>query len=133
MYKISNQYYTTVNKDGIFSGGKPATHCLGKEILYPKDVQRDFNDIQEQSPFVSEVHVMLSKTPGKANEVGRPVCEPGHYVWSRIILNGVPEGDFVCSNSFSKPEHVISDTLRWARNNTDFRLKMLRTAKQEQK
>lgn len=133
MYNISNQDYITVNEQGIFVGGKLATHYRGEEILFPTDIQTFFNDIQEESPLVSEVHVLLSETAGKANQVGKPVGKNGKYVWDRIVLNGVPEGDFVCSNSFAVPRHVVSDALRWIRNNADFRLKLLRTAKQEQK
>ena len=133
MYKISNQDYITVNKNGIFVAGKPATTYRGEEILFPKDIQNFFNDIQEESMLISDVHVLLSETAGKEKQVGKPVGKNGKYVWSRVVLNGVPEGDFVCSNSFAVPRHVASDTLRWIRNNTDFRLKLLRTAKQEQR
>ncbi len=133
MYKISDKDYITVNKNGIFVGGKPATTYRGEEILFPKDIQNFFNDIQEESMLISDVHVLLSKTSGKSNQVGKPVGDKGNYLWSRVVLNGVPEGDFVCSNSFAVPRHVASDTLRWIRNNTDFRLKLLRTAKQEQR
>ena len=120
----------TINNKGIFIGGEPATHYLGEKILYPKDVQKNFNDIQEQSPFISDMHVFLSKTPGKENEVGQPVAEPGAYTWSRLVVNGVPVDCFVCSSSFCTAAEVADITLRWARNNTDFRLKMLRAAKQ---
>ena len=105
-----------VNKNGIFVDDKPATTYRGEEILYPADVKKNFNDICEESTQISGLQMNLSTLSGKA--------------FARVVLNGVPVVDkWEYFSSACVPARLADDCTRWVRNNTDFRLRLLRNAK----
>ena len=88
MADIPNTAYITVNANGIFVGGKPATTYRGVEISniggYVEDT---FAWIQEQNSNITELHVMSSKTSGKCAKVGNPSSEHGSNAWCRVKYN----------------------------------------------
>ena len=87
MTDIPNTEYITINKDGIFVGGKPAIKYRGKEIFDIRYVKRRFSDIQKEYPGVMELHVLSSETRGKYAEPGSPSPIHGRYSWYRAKFN----------------------------------------------
>ena len=59
MTDIPNTNYFTVNKDGIFVGGKPAMTYHGERIYALDDIRADFAEIQRQNIKIEEFHVGL--------------------------------------------------------------------------
>ena len=49
MTDIPNTEYITIKSDGIFVGGKRATHYRGVEIGYRKSIKKNFQTIQNQA------------------------------------------------------------------------------------
>ena len=95
MADIPNTEYITVNANGIFVGGKPATHYRGVSIYdttYVKDV---FAWIQKQNPNITELHVLSSETSGYFATVGNPSSTHGRYVWCRVKNNDGKLGGWV--------------------------------------
>lgn len=97
MTDIKNTEYITINKDGVFVGGKPATHYRGEEIFNIRYVKRRFSDIQKEYPGVMELHVLLSETSGKYAEPGSPSPIHGRYSWYRAKFNDGKTGAWVYS------------------------------------
>lgn len=89
MTDIPNTKYITINKDGIFVGGKPATTYRGEEIYGIDYVKKAFELMQRQNPDVEEFHVGAFKTPGKYAKAGNPSGECGPNAWCRIKLRGM--------------------------------------------
>ena len=82
MTDIPNTEYITINKDGIFVGGKPATTYRGETIHY-SNVRESFADIQ-LNKNVAELHVLSSETHGKCAEPGNPSGKHGPNTWCRV-------------------------------------------------
>ena len=84
MIDIPNTEYITINVNGIFVGGKPATHYCGEKIVYSDIVISVFGDIQRINPNVQELHVLSSETRGcHATKPGKPSAKHGEYSWCR--------------------------------------------------
>ena len=75
--------YITVNKDGIFIGGKPAKTYRCHNIWLIEDTNEGFARLQAKHPDLIEVHAMTSKTTGRYRTTGNPVVEHGPTVWGR--------------------------------------------------
>ena len=90
MTDIPNTEYITMNANGVFVGGKPATHYRGKEIHWTNDILKCFKDIQNTNPKFTELHVLTSTTYpshfySKPNHcVGTPSSEHGTTIWCRL-------------------------------------------------
>ena len=84
MTDIPNTEYITINKDGIFVGGKPATTYRGEEILLLNGVRKSFADIQRLNETVAELHVLSSETFGEYAKVGNPSGKHGRNAWCRV-------------------------------------------------
>lgn len=87
MTDIPNTEYITINADGIFVGGKPATHYCGEKIVYPDIVIGIFGDIQRDNPNVQELHVLSSETGGRHAKPGNPSAKHGEHSWCRVKFN----------------------------------------------
>ena len=87
MANIPNTEYITVNANGIFVGGKPATTYRGEKILFPDDVLKYFADIQKLNKNVAELHVLSSETSGEYAKVGNPSGNHGRNEWCRVKFN----------------------------------------------
>jgi len=87
MAELPNTEYITVNKDGIFVGGKPATHYRGVEIGFPEAVKRKFQVIQSRYPNIQEMRFLTSKTSGEFLSNGNPDVENGPNGWACIKFN----------------------------------------------
>lgn len=95
MTDIPNTEYITINKDGIFVGGKPATHYRGEEIYDIRCIKRRFSDIQKLNPDVAELHVLSSVTSGEYAKTGNPSHVHGPNEWCRIVWNDGTVGTWV--------------------------------------
>lgn len=87
MTDIPNTEYITINKDGIFVGGKPATTYRGKHIYYLVAVRDYFSGVQRLNKNVAELHVLSSETSGKYAKVGNPLGNHGPNIWCRVLLS----------------------------------------------
>ena len=83
MSDIPNTKYITINKDGIFVGGKPATHYRGVEILFIDATKILFAKIQKKHPEISELHVGAFETSGAYAKPGNPSGKFGRHAWCR--------------------------------------------------
>ena len=87
MPDIPNIEYITINVNGILVGGKPATMYRGTAIGFPESIQKNFQNIQNQYPNISEMHFLTSKTTGEFYKTGNPVAEKGDNLWARVAFN----------------------------------------------
>ena len=87
MTDIPNTEYITINKDGIFVGGKPATTYRGEDICFSSGVRKWFADIQRLNKNVAELHVLSSETFGEYAKVGNPSGSHGLTAWCRVKFN----------------------------------------------
>ena len=84
MTDIPNTEYITIKSDGIFVGGKRATHYRGVEIGYRKSIKKNFQTIQNQYPNIQEIRFLTSKTGGEYLAVGNPDTENGSNAWACV-------------------------------------------------
>jgi len=85
MTDIPNTEYITVNKDGIFVGGKPAVYYRGEKLYSQSVVTSYFLYVQEKYPTIREIHVLSSITGGKKYDVNEnPSSKHGCFLWCRI-------------------------------------------------
>ena len=108
MTDIPNTEYITINKDGIFVGGKPATTYRGKEIDGIDLVQSYFVDILKLNPDVTELHVLSSKTRGKWTMAGNPSGKHGPNTWCRVKFENGNLGAWVFYYTYSSAANCAS-------------------------
>ena len=96
MTDIPNTEYITINKDGIFVGGKPATTYCGEKIRFSNGVRESFADIQRLNKNVAELHVLSSETFGEYAKVGNPSGNHGRTAWCRVKFENGNLGAWVC-------------------------------------
>ncbi|MBP5485611.1 MAG: hypothetical protein J6Y07_02795 [Alphaproteobacteria bacterium] len=85
---IPNTEYITINANGIFVGGKPATHYRGEEIQSSDFAISIFGSIQREiNPNVQELHVLSSETRGHRAQTGKPSAKHGENAWYRVKFN----------------------------------------------
>ena len=101
MTDIPNTEYITINKDGIFVGGKRAKTYRGVRIDYMGDVRKLFADIQKINPNVAELHALSSKTCGQFAVPGYPSGEHGIYAWCRVKFNDGKTTSWVFRNAYA--------------------------------
>ena len=101
MADIPNTEYITINKDGVFVGGKPATHYRGVKIYGINYVKNAFAGIQEQNPNIIELHVLSSKTSGEFATVDNPSSKHGSNAWCRVKNNGGKLGNWVFGYAYT--------------------------------
>lgn len=93
---IPNTEYITINANGIFVGGKPATHYRGEKIESSDLAISIFGSIQREiNPNVQELHVLSSETRGRRAQTGNPSAEPGENAWYRVKFNDGTISDWV--------------------------------------
>lgn len=109
MTDISNTEYITINKDGVFVGGKPATKYRGKKIAWIFDVRKHFAAIQELNPSIVELHVLSSETLGKFAVAGNPSGNHGPNVWCRVKFNDGRIGSWVFGITYGSAADCAGD------------------------
>lgn len=96
MTDIPNTEYITINANGIFVGGKPATDYRGEKIVGPDFAISIFGSIQRDiNPNVQELHVLSSETRGCRAQTGEPSAKPGENAWYRVKFNDGTMSDWV--------------------------------------
>jgi hypothetical protein len=132
MTDIPNTEYITVNKDGIFVGGKPAKKYRGQEIYDIDYVKLVFEWMQAQHANIAEFQIMSSKTRGVYAETGNLSAEHGPNAWCRIVLNdssAAPWGFNYTYGSAADCAHRCAYYCAYnIRLNTDFRRAVLGVA-----
>jgi len=101
MADISNTEYITVNANGIFVGGKPATKYRGEEIYEADYVKEVFAWMQEQNPEIEEFHIGAFETRGERAKPGNPNGVFGPNAWCRVKFKNGKLGAWVFFNSGS--------------------------------
>ena len=76
----------TVNRNGIFVGGTPATYYRGVKIGSPENINPLFQTIQNRYPNIRHMCFLTSKMTGEFNKPGNPVAENGDNLWARITF-----------------------------------------------
>ena len=85
MKDVIKEAYITVNKDGIFVGGKPTTEYNGYEIYDVEYVKKTFVRIQQKNPQIEEFHIgAFLSAEGEGLEPGRPDATFGTNEWCRV-------------------------------------------------
>ena len=97
MANIPNTEYITVNANGIFVGGKPATKYRDQEICNIDYVKEVFAWMQEQNPEIEEFHIGAFATRGEYAEVGNPIGVFGPNAWCRVKYKNGNLGAWVFS------------------------------------
>ena len=87
MPDIPNTEYITINTNGIFVGGQPATTYRGVAIGMPENIRKHFQTIQKQYPNIKEMRFLTSKTMGNCYKAGTPVAKRGDNLWARVAFN----------------------------------------------
>lgn len=87
MPNIPNTEYITVNTNGVFVGGKPATVYRGVNIGSLESVKQHFKNIQKQYPNIREIRFLTSKTSGEYYKTGNPVADKGDNLWACVAFN----------------------------------------------
>ena len=125
MVNIPNTEYITVNANGIFVGGKPATTDRGEEINLPDSVHRDFAHIQTLNKNVAELHVLSSETRGERAKPGNPSGKHGPNTWCRVKFENGNFGAWVFYNEYASAAfcacYCAVDCAYDVRNNALFR------------
>lgn len=101
MTDIPNTEYITIDKDGIFVGGKRATTYRGESIPYIYDIKRYFARIQRQNPEIQELHVGAFETKGQCAKPGNPSSAFGPNAWCRVKLFDGRMGSWVFDCTYS--------------------------------
>ena len=129
MTDIPNTEYITINKDGIFVGGKPATHYRGEEIYDIRYIKRRFSDIQKLNPDVAELHVLSSETFGKYAKVGNPSGSHSRNAWCRVKFNDGRIASWVFGHTYSSAVscagYCAYNCAYFVRESADFRSAVL--------
>ncbi len=102
-----NTEYITINKDGIFVGGKPTIKYRGYYIYHIEYIKEVFKWMQEKCPSIAAFHVITSKTR-EEDAVGYPSYEEGVNVWCRIALKKGTESAWVFSGNLGSTEDSAS-------------------------
>lgn len=95
MSDIPNTEYITVNKDGIFVGGKPTGLYHGRKIHHVDDIKHYFHTAQEFMPSIAELHFGAFETPGEYAQIGNPSGKFGPNSWCRAKLKNGRVGPWI--------------------------------------
>lgn len=109
MSDIPNTEYITINKDGIFVGGKPATHYRGVEILFIDATKILFAKIQKKYPEISELHVGAFETSGAYAKPGNSSGKFGRHAWCRAKSKDGKLSPWVFSRTYGSASDCASN------------------------
>ena len=98
-----NDYFLTINMDGVFLGNKVADMYRGEKLdkYHIQDARKSFNvenDILSRRQYFSELYVMTSETSGIFSIAGNPSLNHGRYIWVRAKKLGgtVSDWTYLC-------------------------------------
>ncbi len=136
MANIPNTEYITVNKDGIFVGGKPATTYRGEKIWNIDFVKRVFAWMQELNPEIEEFHIGAFATRGEHAKPGNPDGLFGPNAWCRVKFKNGNLGAWVFHYTFGSAAYCArncaNDCANCARGGTSFRSAVFGAANEKQ-
>ncbi|MCQ2581076.1 MAG: hypothetical protein MJ164_02795 [Alphaproteobacteria bacterium] len=88
--------YITVNANGIFIDGKPATKYRGQNIWDVPYIKECFEWMQAQNPDIEEFHIGAFATPGAGRgQTGNPSSGFGPHAWCRLKFKNGKYGAWV--------------------------------------
>lgn len=109
MSNIPNTAYITINANGVFIGGKPATYYRGVKIIDSIEyIKAHFQIIQSRYPNIRHMRFLTSKTTGEYNKPGNPVAENGDNLWACIVFNDGYEGPWILVNRSDTYDFAIA-------------------------
>lgn len=91
--KISDTDYITINRDGVFVGGKEATEYNGQNIWNLENlvlyfIQADATMKYEHNIGIKEIHCLQSSTDGEFAKTGEPIPDKdGTCAWCRVVFD----------------------------------------------
>jgi len=100
MIDISNTEYITINKDGVFVGGKPATVYHRKAISFLDKIKANFAALRNENPELQELHVGAFETKGVFAKKGNPSEVFGKNAWIRVKMSDGRLGNWAFCNTF---------------------------------
>ena len=120
---MQNTEYITINTNGIFIGGKPATTYRGATIGYPESIHKNFQNLQNHYPNIQEMHFLTSKTTGEFYKTGNPVAEKGNNLWACVAFNDGYVAPWVlvsinCTHDFYISHEISGNLYRMIENYT---------------
>ncbi len=101
MSNVPNTEYITVNKNGVFVGGKPATTYHGEKIWNIDEVKMVFAWMQKQNPEIDEFHIGAFESLGGDAKPGNPDGAFGPNAWCRVKKKGSFRAPWVFNGTFS--------------------------------
>lgn len=104
--EISDTEYVTVNRDGVFVGGKPATRYRGEEMYNLAELPKYFVQLRalveyEYGKEIVEYDAMSSETGGEYAAPGDPSPEHGGNAWIRCRFADDTYTPWVFNGSYS--------------------------------
>ncbi|MBQ1997162.1 MAG: hypothetical protein R8M71_03495 [Alphaproteobacteria bacterium] len=82
--QITNKDYITINRDGVFVDGKPATKYHGKEIAKLEQIKQALATPGTED--ILEIRALQSDTYGQVLEFGNPVpSNIGACIWMQAV------------------------------------------------
>lgn len=98
-----NDYFLTINMDGVFLGNKAADAYRGEKLdkYHIQDAMKTFtveSDIVSRQQYFSELYVMTSETSGIFSIAGNPSIKHGKYIWARAkkLDGAVSDWTYLC-------------------------------------
>ncbi len=129
MANIPNTEYITVNANGIFVGGKPATTYRGEDICGMQDVKNIFAWMQEQNPEIEEFHIGAFETRGEYAKLGNPSGKHGPNAWCQVKFKNGKLGAWVFDDTFGSAADCAGncalDCAHYVQNYASFRSAVL--------
>ena len=81
---MTNQDYITINRNGIFVGGKQTTKYHGQTIIKTEYIYKLFTIPGLED--IHEIRVLQSDTYGTVFQPGEPkTSKTGHYIWMQAV------------------------------------------------
>ena len=128
MTDIKNTEYITINKDGVFVGGKPATIYCGHLIYFSDNARARFVEIQKQNPELQELHVGAFETKGIFAKKGNPSEVFGKNAWARAKMSDGRLGPWVFQSTYGSDTDCANNCAYncgyYILNNSDMRSAM---------
>ena len=95
MTDMPNTEYITINKNGVFVGGKIAKYYRGKDIENIDAVRVFFSKIQRENPEIKEMHVGAFALDEMSARYSVSPGAVGPNVWGRVKLSDGRLGPWV--------------------------------------
>ena len=100
MIDIPNTQYITINRHGVFIGGKHVTQYRGFQMIDIDEAKKDFANIRKLFG-IEELHIGAFDTRGCVYAPGNPSGKSGLNSWCRAKFRDGSMGDWVFVSAFT--------------------------------